>query len=357
VTSKVMVSNDTLGKAVDLESLLVELMQERIKLQQYAKNNNHILFGTFMENWLEIHRVKIQDTTYSGYQSIIKKYISPYFNAREIFLDELTPETIQKYYSYQLSKGLSSNTVLKHHANIRTALDYAFKHNMIPYNTADKVELPKKEKYIAQYYTVDEINQLLLMFKNTRMYTPVLIASTLGLRRSEVLGLQWDSIDFEQRRITIQRKTVYVQNTKEVITRTTMKNKSSRRSLPIPGILLEHLMWLYNFQAENRKKLQEKYCHQYNNFVCVDEFGRLLKPNYLTCTFKKITRQHNFKSLRFHDLRHSCASILISMGYSIKEIQEWLGHSDYNTTADIYAHIDYKAKVNMAQDINSVIKV
>mgnify|MGYP001002771978 CR=1 FL=1 len=97
MTSKAIVQKDVLVKAVDLERLVTELLQERIRTQHNQKAN-HVLFGKYMENWLEIHRVKIQDTTYSGYQSIIKKYISPYFNSRGVYLDNLTPEAIQKYY-------------------------------------------------------------------------------------------------------------------------------------------------------------------------------------------------------------------------------------------------------------------
>lgn len=87
---------------------------------------------------------------------------------------------------------------------------------------------------------------------------------------------------------------------------------------------------------------------EYLEYICVDEMGNLIKPSYVTYCFSRILRDNNLCRIRFHDLRHSCASLLLVGGVPMKQIQEWLGHSDFSTTANIYAHLDFHSKLNSA---------
>ena len=91
------------------------------------------------------------------------------------------------------------------------------------------------------------------------------------------------------------------------------------------------------------------YNRNYLDYICVDEMGTLLSPNYVSSAFSKLLEKHGLRHIRFHDLRHSCASLLLANGVPMKQIQEWLGHSDFSTTANIYAHLDYSSKLSSAE--------
>ena len=102
-------------------------------------------------------------------------------------------------------------------------------------------------------------------------------------------------------------------------------------------------------QAENRRLCGNCYCKDYEGYICINEMGYLLNPNRVSAMFELTLQQNHLRHIRFHDLRHSCASLLLANGVPLKHIQEWLGHSDFTTTANIYAHLDYKSKITSAQ--------
>ena len=121
------------------------------------------------------------------------------------------------------------------------------------------------------------------------------------------------------------------------------------RTLPLVGEFRSRLLKLYAEQEHNRKMCGRSYNQEYLNYICVDEMGNLIKPNSITDGFSRILQKNSLRKIRFHDLRHSCASLLLAGGVPMKQIQEWLGHSDFSTTANIYAHLDYNSKLNSAR--------
>ena len=120
------------------------------------------------------------------------------------------------------------------------------------------------------------------------------------------------------------------------------------RTLPLVPAFKELLLAQKKQQEEYRRLCGRSYDKRYLDYICVDEMGRLISPHYLTSAFPKLLAQNGLRHIRFHDLRHSCASLLLSNGVSMKQIQEWLGHSDFSTTANVYAHLDYNAKLSSA---------
>ena len=194
--------------------------------------------------------------------------------------------------------------------------------------------------------------------KDDQLYVPITLASYYGLRRSEVIGVKWSNIDFDAKRINIWHKVM--QEEKEdggtqIVGYDTMKNKSSRRTMPlIPAvekILLEHKAK----QEEYMKLFGNSYSKEYKDYVCVDPLGGIIKPNFVTDHFRHLLEEHGLKKIRFHDLRHTCASLLLANGISMKQIQDWLGHSDFSTTANIYAHLEYDTKLQSAEMMAKVI--
>ena len=127
------------------------------------------------------------------------------------------------------------------------------------------------------------------------------------------------------------------------------KIPAMKRTLPLVPVFRERLLALQEEQKENRKLCGRCYNKKYADYICVDAMGNLLKPDYLSDSFQIILRNYHLRRIRFHDLRHSCASLLLANGVPMKMIQEWLGHSDFSTTANIYSHLDYASKVSSAE--------
>lgn len=221
---------------------------------------------------------------------------------------------------------------------------------MLPANPADKVERPKKDRYVASFYDSEEINQLFAIAKGTPLELPVMLAAFYGLRRSEVVGLRWDAIDFAANTITINHTVTscVIDGKRMEIASDTTKTKSSMRTLPLVPVFREMLIQLHEEQGINRRLCGRSYCTDFLDYICVNEIGERVKPSYLTSAFPKMLKKHNMRVIRFHGLRHSCASLLLANEVPIKRIQEWLWHSDFFTTANIYAHLDYHSKLMSA---------
>ena len=182
---------------------------------------------------------------------------------------------------------------------------------------------------------------------------PVILSAFYGLRRSEALGLKWSAIDFEQKTLCIKHTVCRISvDGKDVIVRKdTTKNKTSLRTLPLIPDVEKLLLKTKKQQESNRRKCRNAYNKEFLDYVCVDDMGNLLRPDYLSQHLQTVLKRNNLKHIRYHDLRHSCASLLLANGVSLKEIQDWLGHSDFSTTANIYSHLEYGAKVKSANKI------
>ncbi len=343
----------------ELIDLVIKLSIENnnLKLLNYKNQKQNILFSDFINDWLEMHKIKIDYTTYNAYRMNLDKHILPYFSNKEIYLSTITAKDIQEYYSYKFSLGLSNNTILKHHANIRKALDYAYRIDLITSNPADKVDKPKKQKYNANFLNKEELQTLLDLFKRTSIYAPVLLSSVLGLRRSEVLGLRWDNIDFKNKTVLINHSVVLTRNKgkQEIVFKDNLKNNSSIRYLNLPDLLIEELKIVKQKQIKEYMNNRLLYNKKYLKYICVTNDGDLIKPEYLTRKFKEVIEENEFKKIRFHDLRHTSASIIYNLGYGLKDIQEWLGHSNISTTGDIYAHIDMSRKKQISDSIDNIL--
>lgn len=174
-----------------------------------------------------------------------------------------------------------------------------------------------------------------------------------GLRRSELLGMKWSSVDFINKTISVNHKVLVIE--RKILVSDKLKTESSSRTLPlIPEIekqLLKHKAKI----EKNRAYLGKAYKTKYSEFIFVNSIGELILPDTLSHSFGKVLKAHGLKRIRLHDLRHSCASIMLARGIQIKQLQEWLGHSNYSTTADVYSHLDFSSKIQSAQTIASAL--
>ena len=320
----------------------------------------NMLFSNYLEFWLQWKRKSWEEVTYSGYCQNVRSWIAPYFSARKVRLNEITVLDIEMFYTHEINKrGVSGNTVLHYHANIRKALSDAVKLKLIPYNPAAEVERPKKDNFVASYYSADELMEVLPIFANTKMELPVMLAAFYGLRRSDVIGLQWSAIDFERKIVTISRtfERINVDGKMVDVSKCRTKNKSSFRSLPLIPAVEQALLKAQKRQRQQMKLCGNSYCKEYKDYICVDDMGHLVTPDYVTRVFREMLLKNGFRPIRYHDLRHSCASLLIKNKVTMKEVQMWLGHSSFSTTANIYAHIDVDSKMEAANMIASKINL
>lgn len=335
----------------------------RLKFQEEINSDNiedgKVLFINFMRNWLKMIKVSVEETTYYGYEKLLNGRMTTYFGDKKIILQNIKPKDIQNFYQYLIDEGLSGNTVKHYHAIIRKALQYAVRTDILLSNPADKVELPKIQPYNANYYSNQEILTLLKVIENTKLETPVLLGCYYGLRRSEIVGLKWSAIDFTRENIFINHTVTQItqNHSKKLVIKDKTKTRSSTRELPLQEVVKSYLLDLKEKQKQNRIICGNSYNEKYLDYICVDEAGNLLNPDYISHAFTKLLKRNNLKQIRFHDLRHSCASLLLAEGRNIKEIQAWLGHSNYNTTADIYAHLDSSALKESAKAISRALSI
>ena len=337
------------GNKKKAEAMLQEARKSFVPTSS-DKNKNELLFADFLVGWLDIVKPNITVQTYASYDSMAKAIVAPYFRIKKISLKDLQARDIQEFYTLRMTEGVTANTVIHYHAIIRKSLKYAVKMGMIPNNPADNAERPKKQPFIGSFYEVEELNRLLPLIADPHMKLAVSLAAFYGLRRSEIIGLSWDSINFEKKTITICRtaQEYFLDGKMHRSIEEKTKNKASLRTLPLVNEFEQILLQRKANQEEQRTLCGNCYKTEHIGFVMVNELGELMKSNYPSRGFTNLLKKHGLRYIRFHDLRHTCASLLIAEGVPIKEIQEWLGHSTYSTTADIYAHLQYKSKISVA---------
>lgn len=295
-----------------------------------------ILFSDYIVEWLEGYKYNVRQSTYEGYTKTIKTKIEPYFKKRNIKLGDLKPQDIQRFYTSLLDSGLSANSVKHCHANIRKSLQDALMQNRILYNPADRVRLPKVAKFHADVFTVQQLYNILMAVKGSVIESAVVLGAYYGLRRSEICGLEWGNIDFNNKVIHI-RKT-RTRQLHEIVEDKT-KSESSRRDLPLIPIVEKFLLQLKENQDKNRQLMGTSYID--NDYVCVWEDGKPVRCDYISRNFSMIVNNLGYAGT-FHSLRHTAGTMISNCGtVSLKTVQDFLGHSDIATTQD-YLHPDFE---------------
>ena len=313
----------------------------------------------YLVSYLKRVEPELQKNTIVSYRSMTNGKIRRYFQRRpQLTVGNLKPQDIQDFYQSLFADGVVANTVIHYHALLRRAFQQAFKEERIDANPFDRVGRPKKNKFHGENYTQEELLTLLHLARGDVIYPAILLAGAMGLRRSEALGVRWSRIDWEKRTVLLDTKIVeYRENGKKKVEPVEeMKNKSSRRTLPLPDPVVEMLQVQKEHREVYRKMFQGSYNAQYLDYVCVNQLGELLRPSYVTDHFRELLEKYGLRHIRFHDLRHTFASLLINQDVPLINVSNFLGHSDLSTTANIYAHLDKASKQASAAVISDILQ-
>lgn len=284
----------------------VKREEEQLELTKNTHPDALLQFTDYIEKWLGAARTSLATTTYQSYSNMIKARIVPYFKPLDLQVREVTPQPIEDFYQSILDDNCATNTVIHYHAIIRKALQTAVKKDIILKNPADKVERPKKNVFHGNFYSEEEMLTLFDAVSGDPLELCVKIAAYYGLRRSEVLGLRWDAIDFERKTISISHKVIEAEVDGKFIPvgEDVLKTKSSFRTLPLIPAVEKLLLEEKEKQEMFRRLFKKSYCRDYLDYICVDQCGKLLRPNYVTEHFAWLVEKYGLKKIRFHDLRH-----------------------------------------------------
>ena len=336
-----------------------EILRQELDKCELQKGIVHddTLFSDYIRHWLTIAEPAVDEVTYQGYELLTNRHVIPYFNDLQIKLQDVDRATIQNFLNFKFKSGrldgkggLSPASIKLLKNIVNQSLTEAVRDNIIPSNPCQFVTLPQQQHYQAKYYNVQQLEALFEAIKDEPIYPLVKITSIYGLRRSELLGLKWDSLDFENGTVTIMHTVTKVST---LVEKDKTKNASSHRTFPMTAEARSIFEAAKEADKENRKLFGKDYNR--NDYVFKWPDGRPYSPDYVTKKFSKLLEENDLPHIRFHELRHSCASLLISLGFSLKDVQEWLGHSDIKVTANIYSHLDVKRKINIADSLTKTL--
>lgn len=327
-------------------------------------NNKEVPFCSmsldeYLEQWIEQADAGVKPNTYRMYRANVMNHILPYFKEYRVMLTDLKPQHLEEFYRMKQSPGsnlcnnkpLSATTIKHFHQVLSKALTDAVRQGLLNHNPASVARTPKTEKFMGNFLNPSELDELLTLFIDSPVELPVNLCAVYGFRRSEVLGLKWDSVDFEERSITVSETLQQGIGGSYI---DTPKTTSSYRTLPMTDSVRQ--MLIEHRQKQMRRQAVLKRGYVKSDYICTLSDGSVISPNYLSRTFHNVVAKSDLPNIRLHDLRHSAASNLLNMGFSIVEVQQWLGHGSASTTLNFYAHIDKSAKKNMADAMENALR-
>lgn len=333
-----------------------ELIASRNKISRRANANDTdksdavMLFSDYCDKYVEERKPKLSASVYYGYKRYIPLF-KKFFDKRKLRLIDVTEKELNEFYDSERKRGVKEISLKHYNCVLRPALRKAYQAKLIPDNPFDFLEPLHKEKSPMSYYDKGEMKKLFELIKGHPLEVPLTLAAYYGFRRSEVLGIRWSAVDFEHKLITINHKLLVVE--RQVILTDELKTKTSHRTLPLIAPVEELLLRHKAKIEENKAFYGNVYDKRYLDYVCVEEDGKIVYPDHLTKKFADLVKENGLRHIRLHDLRHSCASNMLASGVPLKEIQEWLGHSDFSTTANVYSHLDFSFKIKAANTILS----
>lgn len=295
----------------------------------------------YSAHWLEhVAKRSLRPSTVSNYSWMLRKYVIPAVGSRR--LDRLTPAHVRKLHADVAAAGVSARTQQLAHAVLRSMLSEAVREELVGRNVASLVKSPRPEKREVTPWSIEELDLFRIAAAGHRLETLFLLAYSLGLRRGELLGLRWEDLDLDGRmlhvRQTLQRLGA---GTGRVLG--PPKTGRSRRSIPLPASVATALLELRPARIGD------------SGLVFTTAAGTPLEPSNLRRDFDSLIERAGVRRIRFHDLRHTCASLLFAQGVPPRVVMDVLGHSTLAVTTDIYAHVMPSTLIDAASSMDALL--
>jgi integrase len=334
------------GKSKFLYGKTRKEVQEKLKKALYEQQQDVLVTGAqqkvgqFLTHWLEdVHRQNIRPRTYERYEEIVRLHLAPGIGHHQ--LQKLSPQHLQSFYKKKLEEGLSTTTVISFHNVLHKALETAVRWNLIARNTCDLVSPPRRKRFEIQPLSMQQIQQFLAVARGHRQEALFILALATGMRRGgELLALKWQDLDLE--RGTLQVRRILTRIPSKLPGRgyeeAEPKTDKGRRSIALPSFAAEALKHHHLRQLE--AKLKAGPAWQDQDYVFCTSIGTHLNPTRdVLDALKSLLEKAGLPDIRFHDVRHSSATMLLGMKVHPKIVQELLGHSQIAITLDIYSHV------------------
>lgn len=288
----------------------------------------------FLTKWLESVKANLAPRTLQGYGLNIRRHIVPKLGHLE--LTKLQPLHVQALYDGLLRDGLSPKTVLYVHRVLHRALKMATRWRLVALNACAAVEAPRQLPADRPTLAGHQVQALLSRIDDERLLVPVTLAVGCGLRRGEIVGLRWADLDLDLGQLQVSQ-TIQRLPSRGMVT-LPPKTAGSRRTVQVPeGVVAVLRDWR---KTQLRERLQAGPLWEDLDLVCTTPSGRPLDPDWVSKAFPRALEALGLPRVRFHDLRHTHASLLLKNGVPAKVIQQRLGHASISTTLGIYVHTD-----------------
>lgn len=286
----------------------------------------------YLQDWLVTKKNHIRPNTFKQYEQVVKQHIDPAIGS--IRLRDLTPMLLQKFYNYKLEIGTSENTVALIHRVLRCALRQAYMMGLVVRNPLISIKCPKPTRKEMKILNEFQVRNLLLASKGTNLEALLHLAVTTGLRMGEIIGLKWEDLELNSATLKVQRQVQRVTGRGLVFSQP--KSAKSRRVIILGSTTIEKLKLHYHQQHWSRLIAGERW--EENDLIFPNTVGKPMEQNRLLKEYKEILRQAGLPIIRFHDLRHTAATLMLQAGIHPKIVQETLGHADISLTMNTYSH-------------------
>ena len=326
------------GKHVSKYSKSQSVCRDWLRKTQLQVENGLTLSGAqtsvavFLNEWLILSETAVRPKTIDQYKQIVRQHIIPDLGL--IKMKDLNPRQIQALYSKKMEGGASARTVLLIHAVLRRALNQALKLGVIGRNPALAVIRPKLKHIEMKVLTDSQVRTLLSAATGDRFEVLYWLAVATGLRQGELLGLKWSDVDWVNRRLRIQRQ---VQRIRGGLVFSEPKTAAGRRVIALGAATIQALQKQQFFQVGRIHDVGSLW--QDYDLIFPSSIGTPLDPSNLYHSFKQLLKKAGLPNIRFHDLRHTAATLMLQQGTHPKIVQERLGHSDISMTLNTYSHV------------------
>ena len=350
ITGK-MISRNVLGKTQAEVKEKLRTAIENSKRLDYTQTGKYTV-GQWMDEWFEAYaKVKVRPSSHQTYKGYIENHIKP--SIGDIPIEKLTSLQLQKFYRRLLTegrvpriesekqpRGLSAKTVRNINQVISSAMDMAVRHKLILSNPTEGCELPKVEHREMKTLPAEQLGAFLREAKESGVYELYYLDLATGLRRGELLGLKWEDIDLQNGIIHVRRQVARVDGEVKELP---LKTKNSYRNISI--------------SQDAVAMLTQMEAHRSSDYVFPSSTGGPISPDSVNNMLHRVLKRAGLPSIRFHDLRHTFATLALQNGVDIKTVSGMLGHFSAGFTLDTYAHVTTSAQKEAARTMGNVLAV